>query len=193
MRTPPFLSSTLAALVVFALTAACDFPTQPSPSRPEPTRTDPGSQAPPPSAAYPDINGTYTLTLSASSNCRLELPEDFRTQTYPATIAQGGGSLVVTVHHGRFPGWDIGRFTGVFGETNDVIFQLALEDWFAGAEYQAEYHASGRMTGAIVEERLSGILDGVVVAIVPNEDGRGYGDVTCTAPDHGVTFSRRPQ
>jgi hypothetical protein len=80
--------------------------------------------------------------------------------------------------------------SGVFGETNVVIFQLALEDWFAGAEYQAEYHASGRMTGTIVEERLSGILDGVVVAIVPNEDGRGNRVVTCTAPDHGVVFSR---
>jgi hypothetical protein len=120
----------------------------------------------------------------------LELPQEFRTHTYPATIRQGDGTLVITVHHSRFPGWDIGRFTGMVGETNDVIFQVALEDWLAGAEHQAEYHTSGRMTAAIVEEGLSGILDGAVEAIVPNEDGRGSRIITCTAPDHGVVFSR---
>jgi hypothetical protein len=120
----------------------------------------------------------------------LELPEEFRTQTYPATIGQESGSLVVTVHHSRFPRWDIGRFTGVLGETGHVIFQLGLEDSFAGAEYQAGYYASGRMTGAIVEEGLSGTLDGVVETNVPNEDGRGSRVVKCTAPDHGVVFSR---
>jgi hypothetical protein len=179
-------SRAVAGLVLFTLAAAaCNSPTAPSRNATEPSqnRTEPTQNR-------LHLAGAYTLTLSASSRCRLELPEDFRTQTYPATIGQGDGSLVVTVHHSRFPGWDIGRLTGVFGETNDVVFQLALEDWFAGAEYQAEYHASGKMTGAIVEEGLSGILDGVIKAIVPNEDGRGNRVVTCTAQDHGVVLSR---
>ena len=68
-----------------------------------------------------------------------------------------------------------------FGETNDVIFQLALEDWWV---------EGGRMTATIVEEGLSGSLDGVMRAIVRNEDGRGNRAITCTAPDHGVVFSR---
>jgi hypothetical protein len=123
----------------------------------------------------------------------LEFPDNLRTRKYPATIVHAGRSLAVTVHS-QFPGWDIGRFTGEFGETNDVIFQLGLEDWFAevGAQY-AEYHASGRMTATIVEEGLSGFLDGEMVGTVPNEDGRGYRSATCTAPDHGAVFSRLPQ
>lgn len=179
------LSRAAAGLVIVTLATACNSPTGPSRNATEPSqdRTEPSQN-------QLDLTGTYTLTLSASSRCRLALPEDFRTQTYPATIGQGDGSLVITVHHSRFPGWVVGRFAGAFGETNDVTFQLALEDWFAGAEYPAEYHASGRMTGAIAEEGLSGILDGVVEAIVPNEDGRGNRVVRCTAPDHGVVFSR---
>lgn len=179
------LSTTVAGLVLLGLTVACDSPTAPSRSPTEPSQ-------PPmePSPHRPDLSGTYTLTFSASSRCRLELPEEFRTQTYPATIGQGGGSLLVTVHHGRFPGWDVGRFTGVFDETGHVMFQMGLEDWFAGAEYQAGYYASGRMTGAIVGEGLSGSLDGVVETIVPSEDGRGNRVVRCTAPDHSAVFSR---
>jgi hypothetical protein len=179
------LSRAVAGLVLSTLVAACNSPTGPSRNA-----TEPGQDGREPSQNRLDLTGTYALTLSASSRCRLELPEDFRTQTYPATIGQRDGSLVVSVHHSRLPGWDIGGFTGVFGETTNVIFQMALEDWFAGAEYPAEYHASGRMTGAIVQAGLSGILDGVVEAIVPNADGRGNRVVTCTAPDHGVVFSR---
>ena len=182
------LSRAVAGLILFTLAAACDSPTGPSRNATEPSqnRTEPSQNR-------VDLTGTYALTLSASSRCRLELPEGFRTQTYPATIGQGNGSIVVTVHHdqGR---WDVGRFTGVFGETNDVMFQGGLEDWFAGwfpgAESFGEYHAYGRMTGAIVEAGLSGVLDGIVEAIVRNEDGRGSRVVTCTAPDHGVVFSR---
>lgn len=185
MQKRSFLWTAVAGLVLFALTVACDSPTAPSrnPTAPSQPRIEP-------SPNRPDLSGTYTLALSASSRCRLELPEEFRTQTYAATIGQEGGSLVVSVHHSRFPGWDIGRFTGVFGETGHVIFQMGLEDWFAGAEYQAAYYASGSMTGAIVEEGLSGILDGVVETIVPNEDGRGNRVVRCTAPDHSAVFSR---
>jgi hypothetical protein len=185
MQHRSFFSKGVAGLVLFTL-AACNSATAPSRNGNEPSliRAEP-------SRNWPDLTGTYTLTLSTSSRCRLELPEEFRTQTYPATISQGDGSLAVTVHHSRLPGWDIGRFTGVLGETTDVTVQLALEDWFAGAEYQAQYDASGRMTGAIVEEGLSGILDGAVEAIVPNEDGRGNRVVTCTAPDHGAVFLRQ--
>ena len=180
-------SRAVAGLVLFALAAACNSPTAPSrnPTPPSEDRTQP-------SQTRPDLTGPYTLTLSASSRSRLALPQDFRTRTYPATIGQADGTLVITVHHSRFPGWDIGRFTGVFGETNDVMFQMALEDWFAGTDYQAEYHTSGRMIGAIVEEGLSGILDGVVEAVVRNEDGRGSRVVTCAAPEQQRGRSRRP-
>lgn len=137
-----------------------------------------------------DLSGTYTLTLSASSRCRLELPEDLRTRTYTATIVQVGGSLTVTLQGPSswsfFPGQG-DRFTGGFGETNEVIFQLDLiEEWLqAGSLFP-----SGRMTGTIVEDGLSGLLDGDMKAIVSNEDGRGNRVVTCTAPDHGVVFLR---
>jgi hypothetical protein len=134
-----------------------------------------------------DLSGTYTLTLSASSRCRLELPEELRTHSYPATIVQSGGSLTVTVHS-RYPGWVNGRFTGEFGETNDVIFQLALEDWWLDGGN--EYSASGRMTATISAGGLFGFLDGNLAATVTNEDGRGYRVVKCTASDHGAVFSR---
>ena len=94
------------------------------PNRPEPSRTDL-------SRTHTDLSGTYTLTLSASSRCRLELPEDLRTRPYTATIVQAGGSLMVTV---QYPSpWSWGqpdRFAGWFGGTHEVMFQLGHEEWW---------------------------------------------------------------
>jgi hypothetical protein len=190
VQTPSLLSRAVAGLLLFALPVACNSPT---PTQPSPSLTQPVPNLPGPSRT--GLSGTYSLTLSASSACRLELPEDLRTFTYPATIIQGDDSLTVTVHHNRFPGWD-NRFTGVVGETNHVIFQLRFEDWWvyrAELGEWAEFHASGTITSTISADGLSGLLDGDMTAIVVNEGGRGSRSITCTAPDHGVVFSRSPQ
>jgi hypothetical protein len=79
-------------------------------------------------------------------------------------------------------------FTGSFGGTNGVIFQLGLEEWWL--EGGREFHASGSITSTISAGGLSGFLDGDMMALVSNEDGRGNRRITCTAPDHGVVFSR---
>lgn len=135
-----------------------------------------------------DIGGSYTLTLSASSRCH-EFPDALRTRTYSATIAQEGASLMVTVQSPSiYPGWNNDRFTGIIGETNDVIFDLSFDEWPMGPV--TEFSAFGRMTGTISAGRLSGFLDGDMAALVTNEGGRGNRRVTCTAPDHGVLFSR---
>ena len=181
-------SRVVGGLVLFALAAACDSPTQPGRNATEPTQTRTE-----PSQDRLDLPGTYTLTLSASSRCRLELPETMRTRTYPATIARVDGSLLVTVHSPlNLPGiWnDIGRFTGIVGENDDVLFQrFGFEEWFP-EERGSEFSASGGMTATISAGGLSGFLDGYMRGIVPNDDGRGNRSITCTAPDHAVKFSR---
>lgn len=136
-----------------------------------------------------DLSGTYTLTLAASSRCGLEFPEDVRIRKYTANIAQVDGSLTVTLQSPSiWPGLNV-RFPGVFGETNEVLFEFRVEEWFLPGP-SLEFSAFGRMTATISADGLSGFLDAGMTAIVSNEGGRGSGAVTCTAPDHRVVFSR---
>jgi hypothetical protein len=131
-----------------------------------------------------DLSGTYTLTLSASGRCRLELPEDVRIRTYTATIDQIDASLTVTLEGPAiYAGWN-DRFRGWFGATNDVTFELSLFEVI-------EVVPTGRMTVSISAAGLSGVLDGDMPGEITNEGGRGSRRVTCTAADHGVTFSRQ--
>jgi hypothetical protein len=189
MQTVSFFSRAVAGLVLFALVAACDSPTVPSRNG-----TDPSVIRTEPSRTSPDLTGTYTLTLSASTRCPLELPEAMRARTYTATIAQVGGSVTVTLPS-VFPPFGIrtfgpdNRFTGVFGENNDVTFQFQFEEWFR-EEPVTEFAAYGRVTGTISPCGLSGFWDGYMRGVVTNEDGRSHWLIECTAPDHGVTFSR---
>ena len=135
------------------------------------------------------VAGTYALTLSASSRCRLELPEDMRTRTSTATIDQVDGSLMVTLQYPSPQSWgQPNTFTGWFGGTNEVMFELGYEEWWL--ERGAEFQAHGTITSTISAAGLSGFLDGDIEAIVTNEGGRGNRRITCTAPDHGVMFSR---
>ena len=184
-----FCSRAVAGLVLVALAAACDSPTGPSRNGTEPSRNPPTEA----SQTRLDLSGTYTLMLSASSRCRLELPETMRTRAYPATIVQMDRSLLVTVHSPlNLPGiWnDIGRFTGVIGENDDVVFQrFGFEEWWP-EERGSEFSASGGVTATISAGALSGFLDGHMRGSIPNEDGRGSRSITCTAPDHGARFSR---
>jgi hypothetical protein len=138
-----------------------------------------------------NLRGTYTMTLTASSGCRLELPEPVRTRTYSATVDQQDESLTVTLPEGlAMPGFAT-RFTGVFDEANDVTFELHVEEWWL-QQPATEFHASGRMRVRLVEAGLTGFLDGEMEAIVTNEGGRGNRIVTCSAPDHGAAFLRDP-
>jgi hypothetical protein len=194
MQKRSLFSRAVAGLVLFALAAACDSPTGPSRNGTEPSQTvDPVAGS---NETRLGLTGTYTLTLSASSRCPLELPEAMRTRRYPATIAHvDRRSLLVTVHSPQnYPGiWnDIGRFTGVFGENDDVIFQrFAFEEWFPEEPF-SQFVASGQATATISEGGLSGFLDGDMSGSLPNEDGGVFAtrSVTCIAPDHGVVFSR---
>jgi hypothetical protein len=182
MQKPTFFSRTVAGVIVLALVAACGSPTEPSgtPAAASPNR--------------PDLTGTYTLTLSASSSCQLDLPDAMRTRTYAATIAQVGGGLTVKLPS-IFPPWDNrtfgvdNRFTGVFGENNDVTFQLQFEEWHLEGPV-TDFAAFGRMTATISPSGLSGRWDGYIRGLVNNEGGPGSRVVKCEAADHGVVFSR---
>lgn len=136
-----------------------------------------------------NLAGTYTLTLSASSRCRLELPEDMRTRTSTATIVHQNDLLMVTLEYPSPLSWGQPyTFTGWFGGTDEVIFELVHEEWWL--EGGAEFHAHGTVTSTIAASGLSGFLDGDLKAIVSNEGSRGNRVIRCTAPDHVVTFSR---
>ena len=186
MQKLSFFSRAVSGLVLIGLVAACHSPTQPSRNH--------GLNRPESSRNWPDLTGTYALTLSASTRCPLELPEAMRARTYRATIAQVGGSLTVTLPSvfppfgNRTFGPD-NRFTGVFGENNDVIFQFQFEEWFR-EEPVTEFAAYGGITGTISPSGLSGFWGGYMRGLVTNEDRRGHRVIECTAPDHGAMFSK---
>ena len=174
-----FLSRAAAGLLLFALSAACDKITQLGPTQPE--------------RNWPDLSGTYTLTLSASTRCSLELPEAVRTRTYTATVTQARGSLNVTLPS-IFPPWSnvLGTgnsFTGDIGENNDVTFHLQFEEWLL-QESVTDFIAYGTVKATISADGLSGLWDGWMRAVLPKADASGNHIVTCTAPEHGVQFSR---
>jgi hypothetical protein len=184
----PFSPRVVTALVLFGLVAACHSPIRPSPNGTDLNlRTEPGPN-------WPDLTGTYTLTLSASTRCPLALPEAMRVRTYTATIFQVGGSLKVTLPS-VFPPFGIttfgpdNRFSGAFGQHNDVILQFQFEEWFL-EEPVTEFAAIGEITGTISPSGLSGVWDGYMRGLVIDEDGRSGRIAECTAPDHGVTLSR---
>jgi hypothetical protein len=130
------------------------------------------------------------MTVTASSRCASELPEAMRSsRTYTATIAQVGDTLVVTMS--KSPLWLDHSFTGVFGEADDVVFQLYFEE-LVGAGPVSIFFAKGRMTATISDGGLSGFLDGDITGSLPNEEGRGSYSARCTAPDHGVVLSPPP-
>ena len=112
-----------------------------------------------------DLSGTYTLTISASSRCPLDLPEAMRVRTYKATMAHAGGSVGVTLPS-IFPPWANRSF--------------GVDNRFTGVSATATISPSG----------LSGTWDGHVRGLVDNDDGRANHVVMCTASDHGLTFSR---
>jgi hypothetical protein len=187
-----FVSRVVGVLVLFTLAGACNSATGPSPVPPP---QQPPTQQPPAATPQVVLAGMHTLTISASSRCRSEMREIFPTRTYPATISHEDGSLVVTVHYPDMRGW-VDKFTVVPGEASDVTFRMQLSDWWP-IEYEAHGRMTGRMTGATVEEGLSGILDGFIETFVLNEDGTFALDadgrprwVRCTASDHVVLFSR---
>lgn len=189
MPSRSLFSKLVAGLSLFALAAACNSPTAPNRNG-----NEPGQNRTEASRNWPDLTGAYTLTLSASSRCPSELPEAIRTRMYAATITQVGGSLMVTLPS-IFPPWDNrtfgadNRFTGVIGQNNDVTFQLQFEEWFLEG-LVTDFAAYGTVTATISPSGLSGSWEGYMRGIVTNEDGRGNRIVTCTAPDHGVRFSR---
>jgi hypothetical protein len=56
---------------------------------------------------YPDVAGTYTLIITASSECGIglgkgNLPQEIRVRSYPATVEQNGVTLWVTLRGPQF-------------------------------------------------------------------------------------------
>ena len=50
----------------------------------------------------PSVEGTYTLTIAAASECRASLPADLQRRSYRATVRQDGPRLTITLDTGRF-------------------------------------------------------------------------------------------
>jgi hypothetical protein len=78
----------------------------------------------------PVFDGTYTLTLSASSDCRI-LPEEARRREYTATVRQDGARLVVSLNGGNFVTAN-GRGNGFAGQLQTyerANFKISDASW----------------------------------------------------------------
>ena len=136
-----------------------------------------GSSAPstnpsaPSSATPTNIAGTYTLTIQTSSVCT-QLPSQFRTRTYAATITQNGAAFAVNLS-GNFA---VQQLTGtVTGTTITAVGGFVEEATAFGM--QGELH--GTVSGSTISATLNGLFF---------VGGFGGG---CNATDHRFSFTRR--
>jgi len=89
---------------------------------------------------FPEVEGSYTLTIAAASSCASALPEAARVRTYAASVARSGRQLNVSLGGATFIGTN-NRFNGRIDPTF-ISFNL-------GYYYYYYYY------GPIIEEQLA--------------------------------------
>ena len=144
-----------------------------------------------PTVPYADVGGNYRVTFVASSSCLL--PDDLRTRTYAAAIAQDGARLTI-----RFSGPQFSESTNLMegriysnavnlsiGKADDICFyyrQCFMDSVGDGRVLILDGSGSGTVAGSTLDTQVAGV-------VTVGGDGIER-PVTCTAPDHRLTFSR---
>jgi len=122
----------------------------------------------------PDVNGTYTFRLTTADGCDT-LPDDVRSRTYTASVAQNGPQLTVTLSGPQFA-TDRGRTLNQFGgflEAERAIFRFSdmfgyyyfyfytpdILEFISDSRY---FGWDGTATVSVSRDRLAGTLDGIV-------------------------------
>lgn len=80
----------------------------------------------------PDYAGTYTLTVTAASECAAELPEPARTRRYTAVLTQSGPGLQVALSGASFVVLKTGQGSRLSGSVDEAgaTFRLTQYDWY---------------------------------------------------------------
>ena len=144
-----------------------------------------------PTVPYADVGGNYRVTFAASSSC--QLPDDLRTRTYSAAIAQDGARLTIRFSGSQFSeltNWMEGRIHSnavkiSVGKYDDACFydnQCFIDSVGDGRVLIVDGSGSGTATGSTIDTQVAGVVTVGGAGIEPA--------VTCTAPDHRLTFSR---
>lgn len=144
-----------------------------------------------PTVPYADVGGNYRVTFVASSSC--QLPDDLRTRTYSAAIAQDGARLTIRFSGSQFSestNWMEGRIHSdavnlSIGKSDDTCFyyhQCFIDSVGDGRVLILDGSGSGTVTGSTLDTLVAGV-------VTVGGDGIER-PVTCTAPDHRLTFSR---
>src|SRR5439155_2061945 len=140
-------------------------------STPSAGPTAPTPTAAPVPATPTNIAGTYTLTIQTSSVCT-QLPSQFRTRTYVATITQSGANFAVNLT-GNFA---VQQLSGTVSGTTISAIGGFVEETTA-------FGMSGELHGTVSGSTISATLNGSFFV-----GGFGGG---CNATDHRFTFTRR--
>lgn len=139
--------------------------------------TAPGGTPPPP-AGPAQISGAYTFTYTASAACAAQLPADFRSRAYQATITQTDAQFAVNLA-GDFSG---AVFTGTVSGTR-VSFTWAFAERVSGGFLVGPaFTASGTVAGSAIQGTMSGTLQ---------FNPLSGANRACTAADHAWSFTRR--
>jgi hypothetical protein len=147
----------------------------------------------------PDITGTYTLRVTASGSCGT-LPDDVRSRTFTASIAQNGAQLTVTLS-GRDFATDRGRtlnqfrgfleaeraifhFSDTFGYYYFYFYTPDVLEFVSDNQY---FGWDGTAALSLSQDRVAGTLDGLVMTFT----GPPFRPaLRCRSNQHRFEFSR---
>jgi hypothetical protein len=151
--------------------------------------------------------GTYRATFTASPACS-QLPDDFKSRSYAATLAQDGARLDITLSgaglNGGTPPTEV-KFSGRVVDTN-VTFQMMASNYYYYYYYFYSFHFGpnilldqvtstrfyslyGTATGTIAGSSITGTIAGSIQSIdALNGLTKPLKVVTCTKSDHHFTF-----
>jgi hypothetical protein len=90
-----------------------------------------------PSTPRPNVQGTYSLQVTADAQCRGRLPDEGMQQTYAATLQQQGPLVTATLNGASFLSWgntNYDHFAGTL-EVDRMAFNLRTEYQYYGYTY----------------------------------------------------------
>ena len=145
----------------------------------------------------PDISGTYTLTISVSASCRANLPEEARTRTYVAVVAQRGATVRGRLDGSRFLESHSQYHNFFDGEVSQApaftLYEQAADLPFPGIAEELTptliFAATGRVVTRVSASGVSGALEGAIS--VRERIGDSLKTIaSCSASDHQFVLAR---
>jgi hypothetical protein len=153
-----------------------------------------------PAVAFPNVSGTYTMTLTADLGCSSPMDPPLNIRTYSANIVQSGRDLTVTLggasflvleNRGNgFPGTvDPEQVTFSLDDNNhfDIGSNPDVVELVGGLRVQMLF---GKITTGITSNRLSGVLSGSITRADRAPLGGFFWGASCESSSHQVVFSR---